>query len=318
MKKGGVSWAVISALSLALAFLLKPFVVFLGPVYLALLILYKKNWYRPAFLLQLALYGVVSIVPLLLWRRWIAQYPEGIPSSLWLFNGNEIRFRPAWFRWLGYERLTKLFSGYIGILFLPLAFLIRQKATLVYLSWWIGIGIYFSVIATGNVQHDYYQNIMIPIFCITLSIGTWKMIELIENFLAKHAKKVSLEKRSMIAKSVVFIMHVMMIFFTWRLIAGYFNVNHWEYVETGKRADQLLPTDAKVIAPAFGDTIFLYQTNRTGWPIGFYIDEKISQGATHYVTTSYDDEARELERKYQTIEKTDMYLILDLTEPISQ
>ena len=45
------------------------------------------------------------------------QYPEGIPANTWLLNGNGIRFRPAFFRWIFYERLTKLISGYFGMVF---------------------------------------------------------------------------------------------------------------------------------------------------------------------------------------------------------
>ncbi|MEK7064010.1 MAG: hypothetical protein AAB973_00170, partial [Patescibacteria group bacterium] len=68
-----------------------------------------------------------------------------------------------------------------------------------------------------------------------------------------------------------------------------------------------------VIAPYNGDTAFLFQTNRTGWPIGFYIDEKIKAGATAYVSVVYDDEARNLEKQYSTLAKTDRYIIIDLT-----
>jgi hypothetical protein len=68
-----------------------------------------------------------------------------------------------------------------------------------------------------------------------------------------------------------------------------------------------------VIAPALGDTMFLYQTNRTGWATGQEIEEKKSYGATHYISTSYDDEARMLEDKYFTIEKTPDFILIDLT-----
>ena len=87
----------------------------------------------------------------------------------------------------------------------------------------------------------------------------------------------------------------------------------WEYVKAGKKVDELAPVDARVIAPAMGDTIFLFQTKRVGWPIGFDIQNKINLGATIYVTTSMDDEAKELELEYKTIEKTKDYLMLDLT-----
>src|SRR5207302_6010614 len=60
----------------------------------------------------------ICVLPLVLWRQWILQYPEGIPANAWLLNGNGIRFRPAFFRWIFYERLTKLISGYLGIVIL--------------------------------------------------------------------------------------------------------------------------------------------------------------------------------------------------------
>ncbi len=61
--------------------------------------------------------------------------------------------------------------------------------------------------------------------------------------------------------------------------------------------------------------MFLFQTNRTGWPIGFEIDDKIELGAEYYVSTSLDDEARELLKKYHIIEQTPEFIILDLQKP---
>jgi hypothetical protein len=87
-------------------------------------------------------------------------------------------------------------------------------------------------------------------------------------------------------------------------------------LEAGKAADRLLPTDAKVIAPYNGDTTFLYQTGRQGWPIGFDIDKKISQGAAYYVTvspTDSDTETKELAEKYTVLVRNDRFAIIDLT-----
>jgi hypothetical protein len=56
-----------------------------------------------------------------------------------------------------------------------------------------------------------------------------------------------------------------------------------------------------VIAPYMGDTAFLYQTNRRGWPIGGEIDKKIKAGATYYATTTRDAEFNELKSKYKEL-----------------
>ena len=92
-------------------------------------------------------------------------------------------------------------------------------------------------------------------------------------------------------------------------------MNHWEYIHAGEAVDRLTPLDAKIIAPAFGDTQFLYQTNRIGWPIGMDIPDKINRGATFYVTTTLDDEAHELMAQYQILAQTPEYVIIDLRQP---
>lgn len=79
-----------------------------------------------------------------------------------------------------------------------------------------------------------------------------------------------------------------------------------------------MPKNAKVIAPYSGDTTFLYQTNRQGWPIGFDIDKKMSMGAQYYVTVSplaTDGEANRLASQYTVMAHTDHYTIIDLTKP---
>jgi hypothetical protein len=296
------SYYIFSLISLALAFLLKPFVIFLLPIYLQMAI-QKKGW-RSILDYKLYIFGILSVIPFLLWRKWIVNFPEGIPASDWLFNGNGIRFRPAWFRWLGYERITKLILGFTGVVFLPISFLNSLKKKNLFIpSWWLGVGLYFSIIATGNVQHDYYQVFLTPIISITLAHGTL----VLDKYLSKKFNAiVSIVSIVMIITS--------MIVLSYNQVKGYFNINHPERYLAGKAADRLLPKDALVIAPAFGDTAFLFQTNRSGWPIGFDIDKKIQKGAEYYVTSSMNAEAKELEEEYMIVEKTKDYLILNLKE----
>ncbi|MCB9812824.1 MAG: glycosyltransferase family 39 protein [Pseudomonadales bacterium] len=292
----------LSVISLAIAVLLKPFVIFLFPLYIQM-ILEKKGW-KGLKDFRLYLYALISIIPFLLWRKWIINFPAGIPASDWLFNGNGIRFRPAWFRWLGYERITKLILGFVGIIFLPISFLGSLKEKEFFIpSWWLGIGIYFSVIATGNIQHDYYQILITPIISITLAHG----VLILDKFLSKKIN-------ALVSMGLISFLIILTLYFSNEQVKGYFNINHPELYDAGIAADRLLPKDAIVIAPYFGDTAFLFQTNRWGWPIGDQIDDKISKGATHYVTTNMNDEAKQLEAKYIIVEKTQEYMILDLRQ----
>lgn len=312
LQKANLGWWLLTLLALAGAFLLKPFVVFLAPVFAWLA--FQKRGFKIFWSFDLIALGALSIVPLYFWREWIKTFPTGIPASDWLFNGNGIRFRPAWFRWLFLERITKLILGWIGIIFVLLNVidvpklktkLWWQQDWSLYAAWWLGILTYFSVMASGNVQHDYYQVIAIPIIAISLSRGLLLAEKQLQNIWP-------LLKQNLVPGIGLCLSAAI----SWQYVGGYFNINHWEYIEAGRVVDQQTPAAARVIAPAFGDTTFLFQTNRTGWPIGFEIADKISKGATHYVTTSYDDEARQLEKTYSTLVKTEKYLLLDLTKPL--
>ena len=303
VRRGEWKWYLLSATSLSLALLLKPFVIFTALVYLIIFFFYKKNFRvtrLPNYLVTLLPF-LLSLFPLYLWRQWIIQFPSGIPASDWLFNSDLIRFRPAWFRWLFYERIAKLILGFFGVMFLPLAFIKIKKDTLVYAAWWIGMIIYMSVLATGNVRHDYYQILLTPIICISVAKGSTWLLDFLK---VKFSHQTSV--------SILGFIYLLMLTFSWQQVKGYFNINHWEYVKAGRAVDKLLPPNAKVIASGNGDTTFLFQTNRTGWPIGVDIEEKIQLGAEYFVTTSYDNVARELEKRYEIIEKTDEFLIFNL------
>lgn len=327
LKKKKLAHFALSCVSLSLSLLLKPFILIFLPVLFAIAFAeFKFKVFKKA---ELYIFAIVSLIPMIWWRQWILQYPSGIPVSDWLFNSDihslpgwiennpvlkminkmfgynpdGLRYRPAWFRWLGYERLTKLMLGFLGIIFIPFAaYKLKTKEKWLYITWWISTILYLIIIARGNVQHDYYQVIVIPILCMTIGRG----IVALQNILSKHISHV-------VSASIIALFLTVSMFIAWQQVSGYFMINHPEYIAAGKAADRLLPKDAKVIAPAFGDTMFLYQTNRTGWPIGFDIETKIDMGATHYISTSYDEEAKKLEEKYFTIEKTPEYILIDLT-----
>lgn len=282
-------YLIASALCAAIALLVKPFAVFLLlPV--AFLLLKKFSFIRGF------LYSIISLLPLFLWRRWIAQFPEGIAAFAWLLNSNGIRFKGAWFHWLFAERLGNLILGYWGLI--PFGLGIAKDRDWIARLWLIGALLYLIIVATGNVQHDYYQILLLPVVAVYVAKGF--------AFLFRFSYLLSI------------VSFLFMLAFSWFTIRTYYWINHPEIVEAGREADKLLPPDAKVIASYNGDTTFLYQTNRQGWPIGFDIDKKIEMGATHYVTISPTDtdlETKDLAGRYTVLVRNDTYAIIDLTKP---
>ena len=240
---------------------------------------------------QLALF-----LPFFLWRSWSHRFPEGIPSSLWLLNGNGIRFRPAFFRWIFGERIGKMILGSWGLL----PFSLGLASVGYFAPWVIAALLYLFTFATGNVQHDYYQIPVIPIVSILVALG------------AVHFSS-TWPKRFLVAVSLIF-----MVAFAWYDIKGNYQVNHWEIVHAGAAADRLLPADAIVIAPYGFDTALLYQINRRGFPaVTLPIkDFKDRYGAMYYVSVNFDDQTTAVMTKYTVLAQTPEYVIVKLDEPI--
>ena len=86
-------------------------------------------------------------------------------------------------------------------------------------------------------------------------------------------------------------------------------------VEAGLRADQILPKDAIVLAPLNGDSAFLYQTNRAGFPfVPTSIKDLIADfGVNFYVSPNFDDRTNWVLRHFYSIEENPKFVIVDLT-----
>ena len=289
--------AVLFAMATAL---IKPFylVLFLPMAYLA----FRKFGLGAVFKLRFWLFLLFALVPFVFWRFWMLQYPEGIPRTPWLFNFDGIRFKGAFFYWIFAERTGRLILGFWGLPLLFLGILARLKKEGLFLYLWLlGVISYLFIVAGGNVTHDYYQVMAIPIFCLFLAKGIVLLLFPPQKF------------NRLVAYFLLPIALVFMFAFSWYEVRGFYNINHPEIVEAGQRVNALTTKSAKVIAPYSNDTAFLYQTNRRGWPgLDNSIDYLISRGATHYVSVNFDETTKNLMEQYQVLEKTDRYIIIDL------
>ncbi len=322
-------WLVLAGFSFSLALLTKPMAIFFVPLLLG--VWWRQRVWRVRPILKAILVGALAFLPLWWWRRWILQFPSGIAASDWLYNGNGIRLRPAWWRWIFADRLGRIMFGHWGgaILFLGIPAgcdpSFRWPATKNWLQWIreflqtidrylqregllvlgsLGMLAYLVIFATGNVQHDYYQVLLVPILALLWARGAVWLVSVGRGW-----------QRWCLA-AVVGIVAGFSLIFAWSEVSGNFNVNNWSYRAAGQAVDRLTPADALVIAPGFGDTTLLFQTNRRGWPIGFEIPDKIAKGAQFYITTAQDDEANDLMRQYPVIEQTKDYILIDLRHPL--
>jgi hypothetical protein len=305
---------IVSAIFFSCAILLKPYIAFYGVpcVYLAI----EKYGFKKIFTNRLLLSAAaIILIPFLLWRYRLQMHPEGIPFYKWAFNGDKIRFKPAFWNWIFGERFGRLILGVWGLIPLVIGMLVpgeelriknqelRREDGKYFIQYCIlGVFLYVSIVATANVRHDYYQAITVPLLCLALAQGSLFMWE------SKLFNK-------WISRGVLIISILVMLIVSSLQVREYYKIDHPEIIEAGKAADLLLPKDALVIAPYNGDTAFLYQTKRKGWPfVELPIPELIAKGAHYWVSSNFGDpQTIQVMNEYTVIEQTDKFVIVDLT-----
>lgn len=296
-----------SAIFFALALLVKPYVIFYG-VPLAYLAAVKNEWKWRKMLQDkdLWLFSLISFLPLILWRWWMGRYPEGIPFYKWAFNQEGIRFKPSFWYWIFGERLGRLILGGWGLIPFSLGILSPSKShgeKGFPLAFIFGMFLYVSVIAAANVRHDYYQTLIIPAVCLILARGVlflWGTEALYQPA----------------AKVLAIVVSIWAIGFSWFAVRDFYQINHPEIIEAGMAVDKIAPKDALVVAPYNGDTAFLYQTKRTGWPIqNEPVEDLVKKGADYYVSVDLNDpQTQDAMRKFEIPVQTDRYVIIDLNK----
>lgn len=288
----------------AVALLIKPTAIFFG-LPIVYLLLHNNNRKYGLYLSLLTF--IFSFLPLLLWRLYIRQFPEGIPASSWLLNGDGIRLKGAWFRWLFGERIAKLMLGYWGVVFFTFGiFWQKIKRNLIFEMLGLSSLLYLIVFATGNVRHDYYQILIIPTVSIYCGAGLAYLL---------HKKILDRDYPKLISIFLTLLLLFLTFSLSWYEVKGFFNINHPEIVEAGKKVDQIVPKDAKVIAPYGGDTAFLYQTNRRGWPLLYNTNDvtpQIKLGATHYVSVNYDDPTKKIMQMCHVMYQNEKFVVVEL------
>ena len=301
-------WFSLSVTLTSSALLLKPYAIFftLPIIYLVFYKLgfkFYKKW-------QLYLYLIISITPLILWRLWMTQYPEGIPVNEWLFNGGNIRFKGSFFYWIFADRIGRLILGYWGLAIFGFGILYlgtkkHLSKNLFLLSFLISSLLYITIIARGNVQHDYYQILIIPSLCIFLGLGSYLLLNLPKDHFHKSTGFIILS-----------ICSIFTFFFSWYYVRDYFNINNPSIITAGAAIDKLTPKNSKVIAilhGSEGDTTFLYQTNRQGWPsFEKPLPEMINMGADYLIFANPQKEDMKFSKEYKLVVSTPDYIIFDL------
>ena len=313
-KVKNIFYFIASLLTFTVGLLIKPTVVFYSLSFLSLFIIkYRWNVFKK---FQPYVFFILAAIPYALWLSFISKYPAGIPSCntcppgtiTWLMryvntNGGlqDIFFKPAFFRWIFYERINNIiFGGYLTVFFV-LGFFLKPRRYFIH-SLLLSAMAYVFVFQGGNVQHEYYQTLIFPALAGLVGVGV---------------SLFSTQNKIFISQVVSFVLIVALFVFSFvmsfYLVKGYYGVSQ-EQVNEGRVIRDLTPPGSKIVTDTNGDTTLLYLSEREGAPSVFKsIEELKKSGYKYFITGNYDViKAKKKEGVYPVVFENNQFAIFAL------
>ena len=295
----------LSATFCSLALLIKPTVIFYGlPL---LYIFFQKFKLSMVKKLPIYIYFAIAIIPFVLWRQWISHYPEGMPTYEWLltsvntFEGTKvIFFRPAFFRWIFHERILNMILGGYAATLLILGVLKRPNRSYLLPMFGLAALIYLFTFQGGNVQHDYYQTMILPPLAIFVGLGS--------AFILQQKKLFHNVYLSTIAVVVILGFSAAMSFYQ---VKGFYHVSD-DLVSIAKVIRTITPPDAHIVTDRDGDTTLLYLADRKGYPAVTEDLAGLKTKGMQYLVTAKADVADKVKLEYEMIFANDQVFIFKL------
>ncbi|MEI7652941.1 MAG: glycosyltransferase family 39 protein [bacterium] len=300
---------VTSAVLFALSILIKPTTIFYGVAW-AYGLARSFNHQKP--FMRLAKVGIIAIVaclPLVAWRMHIQNFPEGIPSSEWLIGYVNVEgglkpifMRPAFFRWILYERVTLLIMGTFGLPLL-LAGLLKKTPTLLPASLLLSTVLYVGTFQGGNVQHEYYQILTLPTIALYAGLGASYLYNRVHGSTRKYLMLVACFTLLGLGWS-----------YSWDRVHHYY-YSLSDIPKFAKAVANFVKPDDLIVTDTGGDTTVLYALDRKGSPTIYGGAQQMKDDGYTYVFTYNHETARNLHKDIPTstmLINDDRFILLKL------
>lgn len=295
----------LSIICYAMAILIKPTVIFYSIAIAYIFIsTYKfqllKQWKAYTFV-------ILGMLPFILWRIYIQDYPEGIPASGWLFTNvntfegsKNIFFKPAFFRWIFMERLGNLMLGIYLSFFMLLGITGKFKKYFLH-SIFASALVFLFTFQGGNVQHTYYQTIIFPGIAIMVGLGIGHLVNSTDHAFTK-----------------TFGYPALVLVFAFSFAFSYYDVKDFYYVPQdlppiAKLIGNFTKPEDKIITDRLGDTTLLYLADRKGAP-GIYKDiaELKDMGYSYLVTANKETTEKLKNEGKEVLVESNQFAIIKL------
>lgn len=276
------TFLLLSMLFVICGLLTKPTVIFyLLPI---VFILFKRYGYGVVSHIPMYIYFLGAVAPLIAWRLFITQFPQGVPASDWLFFGvntggglQSVFFRPSFFRWIFFERILILLLGGYTIVFFMAGIIKKPLKSALFYTIGLSALLYLFTFQGGNVQHDYYQVVILPAVAIFVGLGVALFVQM--------GKKVA--NQTMLIASIIVIFAGSWLF-SYERVKDYYNISE-SLISTAQAIKLITEEDAIIVTDTVGDTTLLYVSNRKGYPaVTQDLHDLRKRGADYFVTDKPD------------------------------
>lgn len=286
------------------ALLIKPTVIFYTFPIIALF--YRKYKLNLIKKLGFYFYFIIILTPLFYWRMYMKNFPEGIPYSDWLFTSvntseglKSIFFRPSFFRWIFFERINNLIlGGYLTLLFV-LGVISKQKKYFL-LSFLFSTLAYIFVFQGGNLQHEYYQTLILPVLAIMIGLGVNFIFEHKNNFIS-----------SFFTSILILFLFTFSFYFSYFTVKDYYSYSQ-ELVQEANIIKSLTEPDDKIVTDRTGDTTLLYLANRRGAPSIFKNPIELKKLGYKYLITSSEDQIKMMKVDFEIVFENEKFTLFRL------
>jgi len=294
----------ISLICFSSSLLIKPTMIFYSiPL---IFLFFKKDSFYFLEKFYFYLYFFASILPLIFWRIYILNYPEGIPAYNWLITSvntdsgqKDIFFRPAFFRWIFFERINNLICGGYLTFFLILGIIDKKKSFLI-LSFFISSLLYLFIFQGGNVQHEYYQILILPTIAFLIGKGI--------TFLLENKNKIT---SPIVAYFTVLFFFGFSFYFSFEKVRNNYNYPQ-DLVTIANIVKRLTLPEDKIVTDRQGDTTLLYLMDRRGAPALYRDIEDLKKLGYTYLVSQNKDLVDKLKNNYQIVFESSNFALIKL------
>ncbi len=300
-----VFYFVFAILSFSLSILTKPTTIFYA---IPLIFIFFRK-YQINFLKKISFYifFLLSMLPFILWRFYIQRFPEGIPPTDWLITSvntyqgmKNIFFKPAFFRWIFFERLNNLILGGYLTVFFVLGILGKQKNFFLH-TLPLSSFLYLLFFQGGNVQHEYYQTIILPSVAATSGMGINHIIVNKKLFLVP-----------ILTYGLILIIIIFSYFFSFYKVRDFYSYPQ-ELIQIAKIVSTLTKPEDKIVTDRLGDTTLLYLMDRKGSPsIHKPLIELKKLGYSFLVTLNQDEIKKLKEANFKLVFENNQFALFKL------